>query len=272
MPELPEVETLRNSIQAKIVNKTILAITKNRENLRYLLPSFDVAQGAIIQSCERRAKYLLLRLSNQQTIIIHLGMSGQLLIHTDDLQNHKHDHVVFKLSDITLIYRDPRRFGMIDILPTNKLDQHKYFVSLGPEPLGNSFNATYLQNAITKRTSAIKQVIMDNHIVVGVGNIYASESLFKAKIHPYAIANQLTVIQLEKLVIAIKDTLSAAITAGGSSIKDFVDSNNNSGYFQQELAVYGKQALPCIKCSTSLEKITQGGRATFFCPQCQAIT
>lgn len=269
MPELPEVETLKNSIEPKILGDSIISITKNRPNLRYMLPDFEMAINTTIISCLRRAKYLLLNLSNETTLVIHLGMSGQLIFQTPAIAPSKHDHIIFKLSGSTLIYRDPRRFGLVDLLPSPQLEQHKYFASLGPEPLSDAFNAAYLQKALAKRSTPIKQAIMDNKIVVGVGNIYASESLFKSAIHPVRPANSLNIDVLELLVTNIKDTLTQAIKAGGSSIKDFVSSDNNSGYFQQQLLVYGREQQPCKICNTNIEKITQGERASFYCPLCQ---
>lgn len=269
MPELPEIETVKNSLAPILTGRKLLSITANRPNLRYLLPNFKVASNSVVHTLSRRAKYLLLSLDIDYVILIHLGMSGRLIIDNEEAKNNKHNHVIFQFEGVKLVYCDPRRFGMVDLIAKSELDTCKYFSKLGIEPLSDDFNAEYLLQVCTKSSTTIKQLIMDNNVVVGVGNIYANESLFLAGIAPNTIAKFLPQAKIIMLVNTIKQVLQKAIQAGGSSMKDFVDGHNQAGSFQQHFAVYGRDGKNCIICSSIIKKLIISGRATYFCPECQ---
>lgn len=270
MPELPEVETTRNGIAPYIENQQVEQVIIRDTRLRW--PVTDKLDeklcGQIIQSVSRRAKYLLLNTA-EGTLFIHLGMSGRLRILTAFQPAEKHDHVdIVFANNIILRFTDPRRFGAI-LWTSESPMQHPLLSHLGPEPLKDLFNAGYLFQRSRKRQVSIKTFIMNAEIVVGVGNIYASESLFLSGIHPQLIAAKLTKTQAEKLVAAIKLTLKKAIAAGGTTLRDFRDSEGKPGYFAQELWVYARQNQGCKKCGHPIELIRQANRATYFCPQCQ---
>ncbi|MDX8381413.1 MAG: bifunctional DNA-formamidopyrimidine glycosylase/DNA-(apurinic or apyrimidinic site) lyase [Ghiorsea sp.] len=275
MPELPEVETVVNGLKPQIVGKHIVSVSNSGKNLRYPLPDFTAIQEQRLTNIVRRAKYLLFHFENGQTLMWHLGMTGQFLVLSETEVAAKHEHVTFLLNDeksgnkITLRYRDTRRFGYADICETTKLENHIWMKSLGIEPLLDDFDVKYLQNLLKTRKTSIKQAIMDNHVVVGVGNIYASESLFRAQIHPAQPANTLKPKVYKALVSHIKEVLHEAIQAGGSTISDFVKADGKPGYFAHSFQVYGRVNEPCLSCGKSIEKIVQGGRASFFCPRCQ---
>ncbi|WP_373973620.1 bifunctional DNA-formamidopyrimidine glycosylase/DNA-(apurinic or apyrimidinic site) lyase [Chitinibacter sp. SCUT-21] len=270
MPELPEVETTRRGIEAHLLHECIKEIIVRNGRLRWPVPPnlSSLATNQTILSIRRRAKYLLLELKNG-TIIIHLGMSGSLRILTEAFPAEKHDHIDLVLQNgIRLRYRDPRRFGAWLWAEGNPL-LHPHLATLGPEPLHQEFNADYLSSRIVNKRTAIKQLIMDNHIVVGVGNIYASESLFRAKINPSTAGCELTRPQISVLCEHIKATLTEAIAAGGSTLRDYVDSDGKEGYFMINSYVYGRTGKPCRLCGTPILSIRQGQRATFYCPSCQ---
>ncbi|QLG88908.1 bifunctional DNA-formamidopyrimidine glycosylase/DNA-(apurinic or apyrimidinic site) lyase [Chitinibacter bivalviorum] len=270
MPELPEVETTRRGIETHLINATIKEIIVRNPRLRWPIPVdlSELAANQVILSIRRRAKYLLIELANG-TILIHLGMSGSLRVLTEAYPAEKHDHVDLVLSNGTrLRYRDPRRFGAWLWLTGNPL-LHPHLASLGPEPLGEQFSPAYLASKLVNKHTAIKQLIMDNHIVVGVGNIYASESLFRARIDPQRSGHSLDSSDISNLVEQIKLTLSEAIAAGGSTLRDYVDSDGKAGYFMINSYVYGRTGQACRICSTPINTIRQGQRATFYCPQCQ---
>jgi len=277
MPELPEVETVVNGLKPQIVGKRIVSVSNSGKNLRYPLPDFTAIQGQGLINIVRRAKYLLFHFENGQTLIWHLGMTGQFHVLSETEVVAKHEHVTFVLSDdtsgdkITLRYRDTRRFGYADICETTKLENHDWIQSLGIEPLLDDFDGKHLQYILKTRKTSIKQAIMDNHVVVGVGNIYASESLFRAKIHPAQPANTLKPKAYKALVSHIKEVLHEAIQAGGSTISDFVKADGKPGYFAHSFQVYGLTNEPCFSCGKPIEKIVQGGRASFFCPKCQKV-
>lgn len=270
MPELPEVETVVAGLKTRILNKYITNARVNRHDLRNKVPeSFsDSVRDKQITKITRRAKYILIHLDNKQIIIIHLGMSGRLTI-TSHYQPVKHDHVVIMLNDgLTIVYNDPRRFGLVSLGIHNELEK-AYLNKLGPEPLSNEFNNNYLLQSLERRTQAIKPCIMNSQVVVGVGNIYACEALFLAKIFPSKLAKDLSNEEISKLVECIKHVLLNAIKAGGTTLKDYVDSNGKLGYFQNELNVYGRARLLCNVCQREIKQIKQAGRSTFFCPNCQ---
>ncbi|MCC2646673.1 MAG: Formamidopyrimidine-DNA glycosidase [Rickettsiaceae bacterium] len=271
MPELPEVETVRRSLEPFIIDKTIIGVETFRDNLRYPFPNNleELCINNKIISVERRAKYLILKLENNYNIIVHLGMSGRFTL-SPMREIVKHDHIIFTLEDNNILtLNDPRRFGLIDLIPQNEMASHKYFANLGPEPLTDDFNASYFLKAALRKSSPIKNFIMDSKIVVGVGNIYASESLHIASIHPERPANSLSAKEVERLVQAIKDVLNKAIIAGGSTLKDFVSGQGDAGYFQHNFLVYGKHGKTCAICNNIIEKMIQAGRASFFCKRCQ---
>ncbi len=271
MPELPEVETTLRGITPHLLNQSIKKVSIYQAQLRWLIPDL-VSQllDVIVIGLERRAKYLLIHLNNEQTLIIHLGMSGSLRFCAPNDERRKHDHVIFHLNQAQeLRYHDPRRFGCILIEPTISVFKHPLLNKLGPEPLSPDFNAPYLIALAKKRKKAIKSLIMDQHIVVGVGNIYACEALFIAKINPGKICSEVTAKDIKALVNAIYDVLSAAISQGGTTLRDFVQSDHQPGYFAQQLSVYGRPQQPCLICKTEITVITLGQRSTFYCPNCQ---
>lgn len=270
MPELPEVETVATGLRNEILGQSFTDIQINRYDLRIPIPHDlpALVLGQKITAISRRAKYVLLHLANNHVLIMHLGMSGQILINPSRPPQ-KHDHLIFTLNNTKIVFNDPRRFGLITICPSANLDQLQFLAKTGPEPLSPEFNSKYLSTTLSKRTTPIKTTIMNNEIVVGIGNIYACEALFRSKISPLAKSNQLTSAQLTNLISNIQQTLRQAITAGGSSLKDYVSTKGELGYFQNELEVYGRKSLPCIKCHTSISQIKQSGRSTFYCPNCQ---
>jgi len=269
MPELPEVETTRRGIQPYIEQQRVTKVVVRQPQLRWPIPDaiHDIEQQ-IIDSVTRRGKYILLE-SSKGTAILHLGMSGSLRVLDDGSAAEKHDHVDIVMDNGKLIrLRDPRRFGALLWTIKNPL-KHKLIRSLGPEPLSESFNADYLHAASRGRKLSIKQFIMNGHIVVGVGNIYACESLFMAGISPKRAAGNVSKGRYQTLVNAIKEVLKKAIEQGGTSLKDFTQVEGNPGYFQQQLFAYGRAGEPCLQCDSSIKQIKQGQRSTFYCSQCQ---
>ncbi|MFM2408709.1 MAG: formamidopyrimidine-DNA glycosylase [Pseudomonadota bacterium] len=267
MPELPEVEITRRGLEEHLVGATIVDVVVRNPKLRWPIPDLPV-QGCVIKSLKRRAKYLLLDCGNG-TLILHLGMSGSLRILPVGTPAALHDHFDLILNNGKLMrLRDPRRFGAV-LWHEGDINTHPLLASLGPEPLEENFHARYLHQALRGRTIAIKQAIMDNHLVVGVGNIYANESLFRSGIKPTLAAGKLSLARCEKLVIEIRATLHASIAKGGSTLRDFVHSDGSSGYFQQEYFVYGRANEACRTCGTKILQIKQGQRSSFYCGVCQ---
>lgn len=269
MPELPEVETTKRGISPAILNKKINNVIIRRANLRYPIPKI-IREQLIEKSffeITRRSKYLLFK-SETGTIILHLGMSGNLRILPKLTAPEKHDHVDFVFEDCCLRYSDPRRFGAILWTEQNP-EQHKLLISLGPEPLTPQFNGAHLFKLAQRHSQAVKNFIMDSKNVVGVGNIYASEALFLAKIHPHMAANKITLEQYELLAKTIKTTLKKAIKAGGTTLKDFYQFDGKPGYFRHELQVYGRAGEKCYDCDGLIKKTITGQRATYFCEHCQ---
>jgi formamidopyrimidine-DNA glycosylase len=270
MPELPEVEVSRLGISPHLAGQTLVKVIARQRQLRWWVP--DEVVAAIEQpilSVSRRAKYLLLELP-AGCIILHLGMSGHLKVVAAEQQPEKHDHLDFVLSSgQCLRLNDTRRFGAVLWQATDSV--HPLLASLGPEPLTAAFSADTLINACAKRSAAIKLVLMDNKVVVGVGNIYANEALFKAGIAPQTPANQVCADKLALLTRVVKETLSAAIVQGGTTLRDFSQVDGKPGYFKQELLVYGRGAQPCVVCATPLQEIRLGQRSTVFCPTCQPL-
>jgi len=270
MPELPEVETTVNGIRPWLENKTIQSIKIHNPSLRWKIPA-DIAdrfKSQKVTAVSRRAKYILIHFHNQETLIMHLGMSGSLTIITEAKKLAKHDHFEMIMDDGTILrFNDPRRFGCI--LDSVDYKQHKLIKNLGPEPLTDAFDGLLLKCKAKNKTQAIKNYIMDGKIVVGVGNIYASEALFLAAIHPKTQAGRLSLKRYEKLAAAIKQILSQAIKAGGTTLKDFINVDGKPGYFAQELHVYGKKDQACSRCQKPIKQITLGQRSTFYCSYCQ---
>ena len=270
MPELPEVETSRRGIEPYLLNKTITKVTIRQHRLRWPIPDNlpDLATGQKIRQVCRRAKYIYLILDNGY-IIIHLGMSGSLRICTSKIPAEKHDHIDICVSSGKILrLRDPRKFGCV-LWTSDDINQHKLIKPLGPEPLDDTFDATYLHNKANNRSCSIKSFIMNSHIVVGVGNIYASEALFKASINPKRKAGKVSLARLEKLVDAIKTTLKESIEQGGTTLKDFTAEDGQPGYFAQKLLVYGRADESCTICNKPIKQFTQQARSTFYCSHCQ---
>lgn len=270
MPELPEVETTVNGIKPWIESKSIKSINVYNPSLRWPIPA-DLAIKYLnhkIKSVSRRAKYILIHLQSDATLILHLGMSGSLTIVNNDQSLAKHDHFEMIMNDgIILRFNDPRRFGCI--LDSNDYQQHKLIKHLGPEPLTDAFDGQWLKNKAKNKTQAVKNFIMDGKVVVGVGNIYASEALFIAGINPNIQAGKISLIRYNKLVDAIKIVLKQAIIAGGTTLKDFINAEGKPGYFAQQLKVYGRAGNACLNCGTSITQKTIGQRSTFYCTKCQ---
>lgn len=269
MPELPEVETTRRGILPRLQGATLLEVTVRNPSLRWPVPVDLPARlaGKRLLDIRRRGKYLLFDFGDYIQLL-HLGMSGSLRFAETDGPAEKHDHVEWRFRGLPpLRLRDPRRFGAV--LLTQDPASHPLLATLGPEPLSAAFDADYLHAVCRSRNAAIKQVIMDAHVVVGVGNIYASESLFHAGIRPGTAARRLSRPACARLVDAIRRVLEAAIAAGGSSLRDYVASNGELGYFQLATRVYDRAGLPCKVCGTPIRRIVQGQRASFYCPSCQ---
>jgi formamidopyrimidine-DNA glycosylase len=270
MPELPEVEVTRLSIAPHIVGKKVLHVRVREPRLRWPVPNQLVTElpGYHIENVTRRGKYLLLHTSGG-CVILHLGMSGSVRLLPDTTAPEKHDHVDIIFDDhLCLRLRDPRRFGALLWTHSDPM-QHTLLSHLGVEPLENNFDGQMLHRAAHGRTLAIKHFIMDSHIVVGVGNIYANEALFTAGIHPARAAGRIAVARYGMLVCAIKQVLRAALKKGGTTLRDFHTSDGEAGYFQQHLKVYGRDGQPCPRCKLPLRLLRQGQRASFYCPHCQ---
>lgn len=271
MPELPEVETTCHGIAPHIKGKVITDVIVRQKKLRWPIAD-DIKQrliGLPITRVSRRAKYILLETNKAESVILHLGMSGHLRICTSEQAVEKHDHVDFIFSDETILrYNDTRRFGSI-VCTSEPIGQHKLLKNLGPEPLSDQLTGEWLYQLSKNKKMAVKAFIMEGKHVVGVGNIYASESLFLAQIHPAREAGKVSLVQYEKLVTHIKNVLKKAIEQGGTTLRDFVNEQGNPGYFQQSLSVYGRNGQPCVQCSTEIESIKIAQRASCFCPTCQ---
>lgn len=270
MPELPEVETTRLGIIPHTVGKKVRKVVVRNPAFRWPIPpnlSLLVARKTL-KSVSRRGKYLLFEFS-QGYILWHLGMSGSLRIVGTSEPPLVHDHVDVEFSDCRLRFCDPRRFGCV--LWTTDPENHRLLASLGPEPLSEGFDKTYLKQACEKRRVAIKQLIMNAQVVVGVGNIYANEALFYSGIHPLAPSNTLSAKRLASLVEEIKRVLSRAIEKGGTTLRDFVNGDGKPGYFSQSLQVYGRAGASCFRCNTPLEEVRLGQRSTVFCARCQKL-
>jgi len=273
MPELPEVETVCRGLSAHITGRTIVRATARRRDLRVPLPH-DFERSLAdrkITAVTRRAKYILIHLDDGKIFIVHLGMSGSLILHDAPLPNfRKHDHVIIEFSPYKLmVFHDPRRFGLIALAAGKDIEGNKLFVQLGKEPLDPETTAERLYDILQHSRAPVKSVIMDQRKIVGVGNIYACEALFRARIHPARPANKITKKETARLMNGIKTVLEEAIRSGGSTLRDYVRSSGDAGYFQHHFSVYGRAKTPCTLCRTPLSTTRQNGRSTFFCQTCQ---
>lgn len=269
MPELPEVETVRLGLQ-KLTNKKVSQFFRSDKKLRIeSTENLEKILNSSIIDIRRRARYLIIDFSNSYSLIIHLGMSGRITI-SKKFEHLKHDHFACKFSDnLWLIFNDPRRFGFVDLVLSKNLTKHKMLAKLGFEPLSEEFSENYLTQQLQNKKMNIKTTMMDNEIVVGVGNIYINESLFEAKISPLRLANSLKKNEVKNLVNTIKKTISKAIELGGSSINDYVNSSGELGHFQNNFKVYGREGEKCLLCKNLITKIRQNGRSSFYCTECQ---
>ncbi|MDN5751685.1 MAG: bifunctional DNA-formamidopyrimidine glycosylase/DNA-(apurinic or apyrimidinic site) lyase [Nitrosospira sp.] len=270
MPELPEVEVIRRGVAPHLQGRRLVGATVRNQNLRWPVPH-DLGRtlcGLEIGEVMRRGKYLLFD-CGKGTLILHLGMSGSLRLLPADTPPQKHDHVDLVLDNgMILRLKDPRRFGAI-LWETTDVTRHALLAQLGPEPLTTAFNGNLLYKKTRGRSAGIKEVLMNSRIVAGIGNIYASEALFRARIDPTTAAGRIGVRRYEKLARAIKETLNLAIEAGGSSLRDFVNSDGNPGRFQQQYWVYRRTGQPCRKCGAAITQTRQGQRSSFYCSHCQ---
>lgn len=271
MPELPEVETTRRGIRPPLVGRTVERLVLRERRLRWPVPRSLPARlaGQRILDVRRRAKYLLIEL-DRGTLVSHLGMSGSLRVLPAGTPPLAHDHYDLVLdSGRCLRFNDPRRFGCL-LWVTGDPGRHRLLAGLGPEPLEEGFDAAYLANRARGRRVAIKQLLMDQRVVVGVGNIYASESLFRAGVNPRRAAGRVSRERLERLVVAVRAVLGEAIGHGGTTLRDYVSADGSPGYFRRELFVYERAGEPCRRCGTAIRHVVQGQRSTYFCPSCQA--
>lgn len=282
MPELPEVETVRAGLVPVMEGVRIARADVRRPDLRWPFPDGMAARltGALVLRLRRRSKYILADLDTGETLLIHLGMSGRMLISGDQIggfvQEHaapaKHDHVVLDMENgARITFNDPRRFGAMDLLETAGADQHKLLKTIGPEPLGNAFDGPYLAGVLSGRAMPIKTALLDQKIVAGLGNIYVCEVLHRAGISPRTPAGKIPKKRREALVPIIREVLNEAIAAGGSSLKDYRQADGELGYFQHNFRVYGREGEPCqsADCNGEIHRIVQSGRSSFYCPKCQ---
>ncbi|QUD86293.1 bifunctional DNA-formamidopyrimidine glycosylase/DNA-(apurinic or apyrimidinic site) lyase [Phenylobacterium montanum] len=286
MPELPEVETVRRGLQPVLEGARLSRVEQRRPDLRFPLPEGFVQRltGARIEALERRAKYLLARLDRDETLVMHLGMTGRFEIEGGPCRarpgefalaapaDPKHAHVVFHTEAGPVVtFFDPRRFGYMDLIETGKLGDHAWFAGLGPEPLGPGFGAAHLASELAGRRQAIKTLLLDQRIVAGLGNIYVCEALWRARISPLKPGGEIRPAALKTLVQAVREVLEEAIEAGGSTLRDYASADGALGYFQHSFAAYGREGEPCRtpRCRGAIERAVQGGRSTFFCATCQ---
>jgi len=270
MPELPEVETTRRGLAPLLVNQRVKTAVVRNHGLRQPVPRNlpRLLAGATIRNVTRRGKYLLFDCGTG-TLILHLGMSGRLWVVGAASSPAKHDHFDLVLENGTVVrLRDPRRFGLVLWHKGDPLG-HPLLAAIGPEPFSAEFDGARLYRATRNRSAAIKQVLMDSHVVAGVGNIYANEALFRAGIRPSTPAQRLSRARCDALAEKVRETLQDAIGAGGSSLRDYVGSDGLAGNFQSQFMVYGRAGQPCQRCGTTIKEIRQGQRSTFYCPHCQ---
>ena len=282
MPELPEVETVRRGLLPAMEGVRIVGADVNRPDLRWPLPT-NLAErltGTTVDRLRRRSKYILADLSSGETLILHLGMSGRILVsgdpvgrfHHDHPAPEKHDHVVFHMANgARITFNDARRFGAMDLAPTESVEDHVLLRGLGPEPFGNAFSETYLVNALKGKRTPVKSALLDQRLVAGLGNIYVCEVLHRAGISPARHAGRISATRVASLVPLVRDVLTDAIDAGGSSLRDYRQADGELGYFQHTFRVYDREGEPCRKdaCDGRIARIVQSGRSSFYCPKCQ---
>lgn len=270
MPELPEVETTVRGLAPVLEGRRIASFELRRGDLRRPFP-LDLRQrltGARVTGLGRRAKYGLIETDRGDTLVFHLGMSGSWRV--DPVAIGRHDHVVIETDEgRRLALNDPRRFGSLDIVPTDRLEVTPPFSAMGPEPLGESFDGAYLAQALDGRVAPIKAMLLDQRIVAGLGNIYVCDGLNLAQIHPGREAGRISGPRLDRLAESVKSVLTAAIAAGGSTLRDFVQPNGELGYFSSDWRVYGREGKPCPRCGAPVRRRVDSGRSTFFCAKCQ---
>ena len=275
MPELPEVETVRLGLEQAMAGRLFLRVIQRRPDLRRPFPPLFEQRltGRRIDSLSRRAKYLVLHLDDGSALLVHLGMSGRMLVGRQSNEPFgTHDHVVFDLDDGgRVVFNDARRFGLIDLTETALLAEHPLLRGIGPEPLGEAFTAKVFASRIAGKSSPIKVVLLDQTVVAGIGNIYASEALYRAGIDPFRAANTLKPAEISRLVPAIQSVLTEAIAAGGSSLRDHRRPDGELGYFQHGFKVYDREGQPCpdCTCASGIQRVTQAGRSTFYCAKKQ---
>ena len=276
MPELPEVETIRRGITPHVLGQRIARVTVRDARLRWPVPAHFArfAEGRRITSTSRRGKYLLLHLDareedGEDKIIIHLGMSGRVFVLDANHALLKHDHLDLVLDDGRVLrYHDPRRFGAVLPCPASE-GEHLLMQTMGPEPFSEAFHGEYLFERSRRKTTAVKTFLMDGGVVLGAGNIYAAESLFRARIRPTRAAGKVTRLEYALLADKVREVLQEAITQGGTTLRDFAGADGAAGYFQQDLFVYGREGLPCRVCATPIKLLRLGNRQSCYCPQCQ---
>lgn len=271
MPELPEVETIRRGIEPHVIGRRVSGVVVRDRRLRWPVPAdLEVRLlGRRIESATRRAKYLVLNLDNGDRLLVHMGMSGRLWVLNPDQPVIKHDHVDLLLDSGELLrFHDPRRFGAVLLWPATEAE-HELLAHLGPEPFDPAFNGEYLYALSRGRRGAVKNFVMDGQVVVGAGNIYAAEALFRAKVRPGRAAGRVTRAEYADIAARIREVLAEAIVQGGTTLRDFAGANGEAGYFQQDLYVYGREGDPCRSCTTPIRRKVIGQRSSFFCPHCQ---
>lgn len=282
MPELPEVETVRRGLLPVMEGRRIAQAQVNRPDLRWPFPPgmADRLTGQVVARLRRRSKYILADLSSGETLLIHLGMSGRILIagdvpgqfHSPIVPQQKHDHVVLDMEGgARITFNDARRFGAMDLMQTATADSHPLLATIGPEPLGNGFHESYLVARLSGRMTPIKAALLDQRNVAGLGNIYVCEALHRARISPLRKAGRLSASRVASLVPVIRDVLTEAIAAGGSSLRDYRQTDGELGYFQHTFRAYGREGAPCPTggCTGEISRIVQSGRSTFYCRECQ---
>ena len=275
MPELPEVETVRLALLPAFENRRIITAHVSRPDLRWPLPEklANRLMGRIFGAPQRRGKFLLVPLDGQETLLLHLGMSGSIRLHDSPPKLGAHDHFMLAMAPVDgevatnfMVFNDPRRFGWIDLFSD---EIHPMLAQMGPEPLGNMFSEAYLAAAFANRSGPVKTALLNQQLVAGIGNIYACEALFYAGISPRRKAGSIKGRRAHRLTAAIRDVLQRAIAEGGTSLRDHVQPGGEIGYFVQQLAVYGREGQACQRCDSRIRAIVQSGRSTFYCPTCQ---
>jgi formamidopyrimidine-DNA glycosylase len=280
MPELPEVETVRRGLAPAMEGKRILRVETRRKDLRFPFPAnFNQRiEGAKLSHMGRRAKYLVAELSNGEALIMHLGMTGRFTVHGktpgkfhhDAGGDEKHDHVVFEMQGgARVVFNDARRFGFMDLWPTETLSTYAPFAGMGPEPISNAFSGAYLHEAFRGKKTPVKSALLDQNVVAGLGNIYVCEALHRSGISPKKLAGAIRRDRLELLAVEVRKVIEEAILAGGSTISDYKSTGGELGYFQHAFRIYDREGEPCLTCERPVKRIVQSGRSTFYCAACQ---